>query len=77
MAYSDKTRSTFSSEIDTIREKGLYKEKRFICSPQDAEILVEFPEGAPEEEGSELLRQQLPRALQPPRRGRRRPQGPR
>jgi len=46
MAYSEKTRAAFSSEIDSIREKGLYKEKRFICSPQDAEILVEFPEGA-------------------------------
>ena len=31
------------------REKGLFKEKRFIWSPQDAEIEVEFPEGAARE----------------------------
>ncbi len=47
MAYSDRTRAAYMAEIEAIREKGLYKEKRFICSPQDAEILVEFPEGAP------------------------------
>jgi glycine C-acetyltransferase len=46
MAYSDATRSLFQSEIDTIQEKGLFKEKRFICSPQGAEIEVEYPEGA-------------------------------
>jgi len=45
MAYSDKTRELFASEIDAIKEKGLYKEKRFICSPQAAEIEVEYPEG--------------------------------
>ena len=47
MAYSTGTRGRFASEIDGIREKGLYKEKRFIHSAQDAEITVEFPEGAP------------------------------
>lgn len=47
MAYSDGTRAAFADEIEAIREKGLYKEKRFICSPQDAEIEVEYPEGAP------------------------------
>ena len=46
MAYSDKTRGLFAAEIDTIKGKGLFKEKRFICSPQDASILVEYPEGA-------------------------------
>ena len=46
MAYSDKSRSAFSEEIASIKEKGLYKEKRFICSPQHSEIEVEFPEGA-------------------------------
>jgi glycine C-acetyltransferase len=46
MAYSDKTRGLFAAEIDSIKEKGLFKEKRFICSPQDAEIEVEYPEGA-------------------------------
>jgi len=47
MAYSDTARRSFSEEIEAIRQKGLYKDKRFICSPQGAEIEVEFPEGAP------------------------------
>lgn len=46
MAFSDKTRNIFADEIQQIREDGLYKEKRFICSEQDAEIEVEYPEGA-------------------------------
>ncbi len=46
MAYSDGTRKLFTDSIAVIREKGLYKEKRFICSPQDAVIEVEYPEGA-------------------------------
>ena len=50
MAYSDKTRALFASEIEEIRSKGLYKEKRFICSAQDASITVEYPEGADREE---------------------------
>ena len=47
MAYIEKTRQLFANEIAAIKEKGLYKDKRFISSPQDAEIEVEFPEGAP------------------------------
>ncbi len=46
MAYSDAVRAEFAGEIEGIREKGLYKEKRFIWSSQGAEIDVEFPEGA-------------------------------
>jgi glycine C-acetyltransferase len=46
MAYTDTARTAFAAEIDGIRQKGLFKEKRFIWSPQDAEIEVEFPEGA-------------------------------
>lgn len=46
MAYSNDTRKMFEDEIEAIKSKGLYKEKRFICSPQDADIKVEFPEGA-------------------------------
>lgn len=46
MAFSDSTRILFSNEIEKIKEGGLYKEKRFICSEQDAEIEVEYPEGA-------------------------------
>jgi glycine C-acetyltransferase len=47
MAYPNATRTLFAGEIEAIKEKGLYKEKRFIWSPQGAEIEVEFPEGAP------------------------------
>ncbi len=46
MAFSDKNRAMFAGEIEDIKSKGLFKEKRFICSPQDAEITVEYPEGA-------------------------------
>jgi glycine C-acetyltransferase len=47
MAYPNATRTLFAGEIEAIKEKGLYKEKRFIWSPQGAEIEVEFPERAP------------------------------
>jgi len=49
MAYSKVARAGFAEEIESIKSKGLYKEKRFICSPQDAEITVEYPEGAARE----------------------------
>jgi glycine C-acetyltransferase len=47
VAFSDTTRALFADEIADIKEKGLFKEKRFICSPQGAEIEVEYPQGAP------------------------------
>ncbi len=50
MAYSDKTRQAFVDDIGAIKEKGIFKEKRFICSPQGAAIRVEYPEGSPQEE---------------------------
>ncbi len=50
MAFTDGTRLLFTEEIAAIKEKGLFKEKRFICSPQGAEIRVEYPEGAPQED---------------------------
>jgi len=50
MAYSDKTQQVFADEIVQIKDKGLYKDKRFICSQQGASIKVEFPEGAPQAE---------------------------
>ncbi len=46
MAFSNDTRNLFTNEIEKIKDDGLYKEKRFICSEQDAEIEVEYPEGA-------------------------------
>ncbi|HRW77270.1 MAG TPA: aminotransferase class I/II-fold pyridoxal phosphate-dependent enzyme, partial [Candidatus Sabulitectum sp.] len=50
MAYTDKARKQYQEQIEEIKSKGLYKEKRFICSPQDAAITVEYPEGAPKAE---------------------------
>ncbi len=47
MSYNDKVRAHFTQELDGIREAGLFKEERFIKSPQAADIEVEFPAGAP------------------------------
>lgn len=47
MAYSDKVRQVYEGQIHSIREAGLFKQERFIHSPQAADITVEFPEGAP------------------------------
>ena len=46
MAYPSTAKDAFQSELSTMREKGLYKEERFICSPQSSKIQVEFPAGA-------------------------------
>ncbi|MBZ5648242.1 MAG: glycine C-acetyltransferase [Acidobacteriia bacterium] len=46
MAYSDVVRNSYLSEISGIRTAGLFKEERFIHSPQSSEIEVEFPVGA-------------------------------
>ena len=46
MAYPDLIRSHFHQELDSIRSAGLFKEERYIHSPQSAEIEVEFPAGA-------------------------------
>jgi glycine C-acetyltransferase len=47
MAYSAKTRNFYGQEIKGIKEAGIFKEERFIESPQGPNIKVEFPEGAP------------------------------
>ncbi len=46
MAYSDKARSHFQSELDGIKQAGLFKAERYIRSPQAADIVVEYPSGA-------------------------------
>ena len=46
MAFNDAGRSWYQSEIRAIQAAGLFKDERFICSPQSAEIEVEFPAGA-------------------------------
>jgi len=47
MAYSDKAKTFFENELKCIRGAGLFKEERYIESPQAASIRVEFPAGAP------------------------------
>lgn len=39
-------RDVFRSDLDALRQQGLYKEERFIHAPQGAEVEVEFPAGA-------------------------------
>jgi glycine C-acetyltransferase len=46
MAFSDAARNTFQTEIEGIRSAGLFKQERYIHSPQSSEIEVEFPVGA-------------------------------
>jgi glycine C-acetyltransferase len=47
MAYGEKARAFYEGELAGIREKGLFKEERYIESPQAAHIRVEYPAGAP------------------------------
>jgi glycine C-acetyltransferase len=46
MAYPSAVQQAFRTELDSIRGQGLFKEERFIHSPQSSGILVEFPSGA-------------------------------
>jgi len=42
-----KMKDDLQRELASIREAGLYKEERFILTPQAADIRVEYPEGNP------------------------------
>lgn len=46
MAYSKEAQEFFSKELKEIEEQGLFKEERYIHSPQSADIQVEYPPGA-------------------------------
>lgn len=46
MSYNDKVRGHYQTELNGIKEAGLFKEERYIKSPQMADIEVEFPAGA-------------------------------
>lgn len=46
MVFSRKAREFFENELNDLKEQGLFKEERYIHSPQSADIEVEFPEGA-------------------------------
>src|SRR5512139_204810 len=47
MAYPEKIRNAYQEKIKNIQTAGLFKQERFIHSPQAADIEVEFPSGAP------------------------------
>ncbi|MBN2465023.1 aminotransferase class I/II-fold pyridoxal phosphate-dependent enzyme, partial [candidate division WOR-3 bacterium] len=49
MAYG-KMKEFLQTELKGVREAGLYKEERYIYGPQGADIHVEFPAGAPQQE---------------------------
>ena len=46
MAYPSAVKEAYRADLESIRGQGLYKEERFIHSPQSSGILVEYPEGA-------------------------------
>ncbi|MBN2790827.1 MAG: glycine C-acetyltransferase [Candidatus Delongbacteria bacterium] len=46
MAYSDKVRGTYNGTLQALKDKGIFKQERFIHSSQAADIEVEFPTGA-------------------------------
>ncbi len=46
MAYNETVRDWYQTEIQGIRNAGLFKDERYICSPQSSEIEVEFPVGS-------------------------------
>ena len=47
MAYSDKVRGSYQGQIKGIQDAGLFKQERFIHSPQAADIEVEYPANSP------------------------------
>jgi glycine C-acetyltransferase len=49
MAYG-KIKGFLQDELKNIKEGGLYKEERYIHTPQGADVKVEYPEGAPLQE---------------------------
>lgn len=46
MAYNEAVRNHYSAELEAIKSAGLFKQERYIHSPQFSEIEVEFPVGA-------------------------------
>ncbi len=46
MAYPSAIKEAHRSQLTSIREQGLFKEERYIHSPQAANIVVEYPSGS-------------------------------
>jgi glycine C-acetyltransferase len=47
MAYPRTVREAYRAELQGIHDRGIFKEERYIHSPQAAGIEVEFPQGSP------------------------------
>lgn len=50
MGYSERVRSFYDNTLNQIKNEGLFKEERYICSPQASNIEVEYPPKAPKKE---------------------------
>jgi len=46
MAFRTEDRNIFKTQIEDLKSAGIFKEERAIYSPQDSEIIVEFPIGS-------------------------------
>ncbi len=46
MAFINSVRTSYQADLQAIKDAGLFKEERYIHSPQGADIEVEFPAGA-------------------------------
>ena len=46
MSFSDAVRHRYQADIEGIRSTGLFKEERYIHSPQSSDIEVEYPAGS-------------------------------
>jgi glycine C-acetyltransferase len=46
MAYNDTTRTMYQQTLQGLKDAGLFKQERYIHSPQAADIEVEFPTGS-------------------------------
>jgi glycine C-acetyltransferase len=46
MAFSDSFRHSYQTDLEGIKAAGLFKEERYLHSPQSSEIEVEFPAGS-------------------------------
>lgn len=46
MAYTAEVKDRWKKTLDEVRDAGLYKDERYICSEQGVSITVEYPKGA-------------------------------
>lgn len=46
MSYNTELRNIYLTELEGIKNAGIFKEERIICAPQNSDIEVEFPVGA-------------------------------